>query len=72
MDSYYHLSILYERLKNMNDLGGSDWSLKFNNDPKHQSKIDFDYLERKKSRLYRMASLSTRFISNWKRMVDDC
>ena len=48
MDSNYHLSILYERLKDMNNLGGSDWSLKFNNDPKHQSKIDFDYLERKK------------------------
>ena len=47
MDSNYYLSILYERLKDMNDLGGSDWSLKFNRDPNDQNKIVLDYLRKK-------------------------
>ena len=48
MDCNYHIIILYERLKDINELGGNDWSLKFNNDPKHQSKIVLEYLKKKK------------------------
>ena len=47
MDSKYYLSILYKRLKEMNKLGGSDWSLQFDNDPKYQSIIALDYLKKK-------------------------
>ena len=48
MDKELFVKILEEKLPKMRKYNNEDWQLKFDNDPKHTSKMALEYLKEKK------------------------
>ena len=45
MDAEFYVKILKEKLNEMRSIGGKNWELQFDNDPKHKSKLAQEYLK---------------------------
>ena len=47
MDAEFYVKILTEKFNEMRSIGGKNWELQFDNDPKHKSKLAQGYLKKK-------------------------
>ena len=48
MDAEFYVKILKEKFNEMRSIGGKNWELQFDNDPKHKSKLAQEYLKKHK------------------------